>query len=50
MSPKQTANLLETKITQPIGAEDIQPGQYGSPKSKNPYNDKFSKTDTESMA
>lgn len=50
MSPKQTANLLDPKITQPLSADEIHPSSYGSPKSKNPFNEKFSKTETEAMA
>jgi hypothetical protein len=31
--------------------EEIHPSSYGSPKpTKNPFNEKFSKTDTEAMA
>ncbi len=50
MSPKQTAQLLDPKPQATIATDDINPSSYGSPKSKNPFNEKFSKTDTEAMA
>jgi hypothetical protein len=46
MSPKSTANFLETKPSTLL-TEDINPVSYGSPNGKS-Y-DRFSRTDTDAM-
>lgn len=51
INPKHSPHLIDMKVMQqPSAYEEINPSSYGSPKAKNPYNDRFSKTDAEAMA